>query len=236
MKFKIFCTLIAIAGLINNICYAQEISTLSTLSVSGTGTLKAKPDVVNLSFGVTSKGKTANEATRQNAINAQKLIDALIRAGITDKDIQTSNLNVNPIYKRTPQFDDVENTIIGYEATNYLNVTVHKVQDAGNIIDIAVSTGDYSINNISFSIDKRDPFKEEALRKAVADARLTAEIVASAANKTISGIKNITVNASNTIFPAFAGFAANEKDVSTPVLPGDLTVTETVSVEFILNK
>lgn len=233
MKFKIFLFLFLFVLIMPS--FAQQVSDLSTLNVSGSGTIKAKPDIANLSFGVLTKGKTANEAIRLNALAAQKLIDALIRAGIVEKDIQTSSISVNPLYKRTPQFDDLENTIVGYEATNYLNATIRKVQDVGNIIDLAVSTGDYTVNNISFSIDKRDAFEEEALRKAVSDAKLTAEIVASAANKTISGIKNISVNSSGPV--GFEGFAASaEKDVTTPVLPGDLTVSESVSIEFTLNK
>ena len=237
MKLKIFLVLVGVlvSAVFSYSGIADTTTDLSTLNVSGSGTIKTKPDVADLSFGVVTKGKTANEAIRQNATSAQKLIDTLMRAGILEKDIQTSSISVTPLYKRTSQLDNADNIIVGYEANNFLNATIRKVQDVGNIIDLVVSTGDYTINNINFSLDKRSAFEEEALRKAVADARLTAEIVASAASKTISGIKNISVNSSGPI--GSGGFAASaDKSATTPILPGDLTVSESVSIEFIFNK
>ena len=229
-------SLILVLLLFSSISYsakAQTDSIASTLSVSGSGESKAKPDTAFLSIGVTTRGKTASEAVNANAASAQKLIDALIRAGIIEKDIQTNNVSVNPIFKRTPQIDNLENTIVGYEASNYLSATIHKVSDVGHIIDIVASTGNYTINGLNFSLEKQETFQEEALKKAVADAHRKADVVANAANTSITGIKKIIVDNSS---GGFFESAKASADFATPVLPGDVTVSASVSIEYFIDK
>ena len=229
-------SLILVLLLFSSISYsakAQTDSIASTLSVSGSGESKAKPDTAFLSIGVTTRGKTASEAVNANAASAQKLIDALIRAGIIEKDIQTNNVSVNPIFKRTPQIDNLENTIVGYEASNYLSATIHKVSDVGHIIDIVASTGNCTINGLNFSLEKQETFQEEALKKAVADAHRKADVVANAANTSITGIKKIIVDNSS---GGFFESAKASADFATPALPGDVTVSASVSIEYFIDK
>lgn len=70
--------------------------TLLTLSAEGRTT--HTPDLATFSAGVTSQGKTAGEALAANSAEMNKVVAALKKAGIADRDIQTSNLSLNPIY------------------------------------------------------------------------------------------------------------------------------------------
>ena len=211
-------------------------SDLSTLSVSGSGESQGKPDIAYLSFGVTRKGKTASEAASANSGAAQKLIDTLIRSGIAEKDLQTTNISISPIYKNDQPNNFNDYKIVGYEANNSIRATIRRISDVGKIIDIVVFAGDYTINGPSFSIDNDDALEADALKDAVNDAKRKADIVASAAGKTITGIKNITVGGSGGGVPFYGGFAAASADKATPILPGELTVSSSVTIEYILNK
>ena len=233
MKIKIvFFVVLFFSSLL--ISKAETVPSEPTLSVSGFGESKAKPDIARLSIGVVTKGRTAAEAVSTNAQLAQVLINTLSNLGVPNSDIQTSSLSVLPVYKKGPQNIDIENSIVGYQATNYLDVTIRKINDVGHIIDTVASTGNYLINSISFDLDKPDDFEAEALKKAVADAKRKADIVASAASKSITGIKSITIGSSPNIFSKIAGVA--DFGASTPILPGDFTISETVSVEYLLDK
>jgi hypothetical protein len=64
------------------------------LSLSAEGRSTRKPDLAEFSAGVTSQGKTAGEALTSNSADMNKVIAALKKAGIADKDIQTSNINL----------------------------------------------------------------------------------------------------------------------------------------------
>ena len=213
---------------------AEVESSNPTLSVTGFGESKAKPDVATLNLSVTTKGKTAGEAGASNSASTQKLIDALLRAGIAEKDIQTSNISITPLYKQSQPSGDDDFKIVGYQAINELQAKIRKIGDVGRIIDIVVFTGNYTIQGVSFGLEKDDDFQAEALRKAVSDARRQADIVANAAGKSITGVKSINVGGGGNINELIAG--SKSADFATPILPGELTISANVSIQYFLDK
>jgi len=233
MKTNSILYALILVGILTSVSFAQTDCSLSTISVSGSGEVKSKPDIATISIGVLTKGKNANEAVSSNSISTQKLLDTLRSSGVAEKDIQTSSINVYPIYK----YNDNESTIFGYQANNQIIATIRKVSDVGRIIDSVSLTGNYTIGGISFSIDDTDPLEEEALGKAVLDAKRKADAVAKAANVAISGIKTINVDAYGGIpFVKSSPVAEAGLAPSTQVLPGDVSVNASVSVQYLIGK
>lgn len=237
MQIKLKTILLTILGIISltTIANAQTTCDLcdSTLLVTGQGEVIAQPDVSTITVQSTSRGKNASEAVNTNASQTQKLINALTRSGIAEKDIETLNVSVYPIYKDKINSQNATNNIIAYEATNSITIKVKKVDNTGSTIDLISNTGDYTISGIDFSLEDDKSEKAEALDKAVSDARNKADAIASAARTKITGIKRITADngfVSNKIFDA--GIASSP----TPVQPGDLTVSASVSIEYIIEK
>ena len=209
-----------------------------TLNANGVGELKVEPDIAYLYIGVQTKGDSAQVAGSENANLTQKLIDTLTTAGISKKDLKTNNYRVAPEYKTNEETD--ETTINGYTATNQLNVKVRDIKNVGNIIDVISQAGNYTINGINFDIKnkKRYKYQDEALTKAVLDAHHNAKIAAKAENKSIAGIKNITIGNVSHISPhSMKGFAAVQSArMTTPIEPGELTIQASVSIEYLLDK
>ncbi len=234
MKSKIVLALILNLLLSATIVKAQTLCTScdSTLFVTGTGEVKAQPDIATTTVIVTSRGKTASEAINTNASSAQKLITALNNAGIVQKDIQTQNVSVFPIYKDKINSQNATNNVIAYEASNSIIVIIRKINDTGSIIDLISSTGDYTISGINFALEDDKNEKAEAIDKAVSDAQDKANAIAKSARTKITGIKRISIE--NT----FTGskFADAGAVASTPVQPGDLTVSGSVSIEYLIEK
>lgn len=198
----------------------------ATLTVVGQGEVSGEPNIASFSISVITEGETASSALSDNSAQTQKVIDTLLMSGLSEKDIETSNVSVNPIY------DSDVRKILGYEAINSLRARVRNVNRLGEIIDAVVLAGNFTVGGISFSLDDSSKLQEEALRKAVSDAKRKAEVVASAANKSISGIKNINVGSNG-----FIGFRSFEAPVasSVPILPGDVTVSESVTIKYFLD-
>ena len=242
MKFKFITILLIVFSVLfimQTKAETSSTSVVSTLSVNGHGDAVAKPDVATINIGISSRGKTANEATALNSVSVQKLISTLIMAGIAEKDIQTNSVSVFPIYKPTRpsenDFNDV-NKVLGYEASNYIQAKIRNVNDVGRVIDLVTLAGDYTVNGLNFGLEKDDSFEAEALKEAVKDARAKADVVAVAAGVSISGIKNITVGTSfSPIFKSVSGVEA-AASADTPVLPGETTVTQDVSIEYLLEQ
>ena len=67
-----------------------------TISVTGTGTVEAAPDMATLMIGVTTQGVTAAEALAENSKATEAVIARLTGSGVEARDMQTSNLSINP--------------------------------------------------------------------------------------------------------------------------------------------
>src|SRR3546814_7625981 len=104
------------------------------------------------------------------------------------RDIQTSSLNLNPQYRyqenQPPQ-------LVGYQASNTVQVTVRRIAESGRIVDMLVASGSNQISGPSLSIDKPDAAFDEARTKAVAKARARAELYARAAGLRVKRILSI---------------------------------------------
>ena len=69
------------------------------LDLNATGEVTRVPDVAIISAGVVSRSATATGALQDTADRMSKVLAALKRAGVEDRDIQTSNVNLNPEYR-----------------------------------------------------------------------------------------------------------------------------------------
>lgn len=234
MKKQVIALFAIITILFNSSSNAQTDCDLSTLSANGSGEVKTTPDIASISVGVLTKGKTAADAVSANSSASQKLLDALHSSGIADKDIQTSSISVYPLYKNSPQGFDDQSTIVGYQANNQLTATIRKVSEVGKIIDSISLAGNFSVSGVSFGLDNDDTFQSEALTKAVSNARKKADAVAKAAGVSITGIKSVSVDSFGS--PKIFGAAADAGVSSTQVLPGDVTVSASVNIQYLLSK
>lgn len=148
-----------------------------TISLSSTGTVKATPDKVVISTGVTTEGQTARAALDKNTEAMTKVVDGLKGAGIEPKDIQTSNFSVSPVYEQRK--DGEAAFITGYRVTNQVRIIVRDTKKLGDILDKVVEVGANEIGSIQFGMAEPEALKDEArklaMRNAIADAKLYAE-------------------------------------------------------------
>ena len=207
----------------------------TTVQVSAEAHVERTPDVADMSTGVVTNAPTAAEALRQNAERMTTVIAALRRAGIAERDIQTSGINLQPQYmyreNQPPQ-------LTGYQAINNVNVRVRKLAELGKIIDTLIAQGSNQINGPSFRLDKPEPALDEARTKAVATARERAQLYASAIGMRVKRIVSISEGfAAPPPYPMpmarMAAMDAAEK-ASTPVAPGEVQLTANVNVIFEL--
>jgi uncharacterized protein YggE len=216
-------------------------NTLLTLSADGKST--RTPDLARFNAGVTSQGKTAAEALAANSASMNKVIAALKRAGIADRDIQTSNLNLNPIYQPQRPMPDgtyypVEPTIIGYQVNNTVNVCQRDIAAFGKVIDTLVGAGANQVNGPSFEMEKPDEALDEARTEAMKKARARADLYARAAGLKVARI--LTISESGGYYPqppvmyAKAAMADMAAAAPTPVAPGEVSMNANVTVAFEL--
>jgi len=193
-----------------------------TVTVTGVGTVKAVPDEANFSFGVETRGRTAQAAIAANATAMEKLIAALRQAGA--RDIATQWVSVWPVSRE-------DGTIDGYSASNSVSATIG-VARAGVLIDAAAEAGANQISGPGMSSSDAEKLYRAALADAVKDARERAEVLAKAAGRTLGEISSI-VEAGAQPVPLYRD-AAEATAASTPIVPGQQETVAQVSVTFDL--
>ena len=145
------------------------------LEIAATGEVSRVPDIATISAGVVTKSTTATGAIADNAARMERVRAALKRAGIADRDIQTSSINLNPDYRYENNQPPV---LTGYQASNNVSVRFRDIRNSGRILDALVAEGANQINGPSLGIDKPEAALDEARAKAIAVGRGRADLYA----------------------------------------------------------
>jgi len=210
---------------------APESEQLGTVTASGTGTVAAAPDQALMSFGVTRQDDNAEAALDAASKVAEEITAAVKKAGVADEDIQTQSVSVFPLQTESGG----KLTITGYQASLSVSVTVRDLGTLGDVITAATGAGADTINGPSFTVDEDAEFREDAIKKAVDDARRSAEAMASAAGKQVGEV--LRISASDVFAPPIPFGAAESRAAdaaAVPIEPGTLDVSANVTVVFEL--
>lgn len=204
------------------------------LDVVATGEVKRVPDIAHISAGVVTQARTATAAISQNAQQMNRVIAALKRAGIAERDIQTSSINLNPEYRYT---ENQPPALTGYRAGNEVTVRFRNIAETGAILDALVAEGANQINGPMLTIDKPEAALDEARQQALAIARARAEIYARAAGMRVARILSISeTGAMRPPYPMPMAQRAMAQDAAaeSKIVPGEQTLAMTLSVSFEL--
>ncbi|MGZ8283821.1 MAG: SIMPL domain-containing protein [Allosphingosinicella sp.] len=203
------------------------------LDVSVNGEVTRVPDIARINAGVVTQAPTATEAIRQNAARMQAVRAALRRAGIADRDIQTSSINLQPNYRYA---ENQPPQLVGYQASNDVSIKFRDIADTGGILDALVAEGANQINGPTLGIDQPETALDEARTRALANARARAELYARALGMRVSRV--LAVSETGQVFPPprpmmmMRDGAANQ--ASTEIAPGEQTLSVTLTVSFEL--
>jgi uncharacterized protein YggE len=207
----------------------------TTLNLSAHGESRVAPDMATISLGVQNTAPTAAQAIRDNANKMTRVIAALKKAGLADREIQTSNLSLNPQYVYQ---ENLPPRLTGYQASNQVTVTVHDLRRVGEMVDATVNAGADTVGGISFGIDDPTQAEDAARLEAVAAIRARAELYAKAMGYRVSRLVTMSegggYNPVPPPMPMYATAMKREMDSSTPVSPGEMKVRIEVSATYEL--
>lgn len=210
------------------------------ITVTGEGEATAAPDMAIVSLVVLQEKPTAREALTANNETMAKVLDAMKKAGIAERDLQTSGFNIDPryVYPDNKQGQPPQAPkIVGYAVSNSLSVRVRDLKKVGEILDQSVTLGVNQGGNLTFTNDKPETIVEEARKKAVANAIAKAKTLTTAAGVEVGKVIEIS---EQTFQPRPYGGAprakmmAAEASDSVPVAAGENSYNVTVNVTFEL--
>jgi uncharacterized protein len=204
---------------------AQALDRLVT--VTGESMISVPPDMATVQLGVTTQAASAREASDANAKKMGGLLSAIKAVGITEADIQTTQLSLQPQYSggNAPR-------ITGFQASNQVTVRVRELGSVSGVLDRAIAAGANDIAGIEFVVSERSKALDRARREAIDDARRKAELYAGAANTKLGPVVTISEIPPPPVRPVM--HSMREAASSVPVAPGEQQLRLSLTVTFEL--
>lgn len=205
------------------------------LDVTASGEVSRIPDIVRIEAGVHTEAPNAAEAMRQNQARMERVRAALTRAGIADRDTQTSSFQLEAVY-RSGAYSRQE--LVGYRTSNQLFIRLRDPSNSGRVMDALVAEGVNDIRGPILGFENVETSLDEARTLAIAAARARAALYARGLGMRVRRAVHVSEEAGNYVprnegnslmnsLPA-AGTATSTID------PGGRKITATVSVVFEL--
>jgi uncharacterized protein len=239
MKYAILAALMLGAAALPSAAMAQQASITQTiagtrLDITATGEVTRVPDIAIISAGVVSRASTATGALQDAADRMTRVLAALKRAGVADRDIQTSSVNLNAEY-RYPENQSPQ--LVGYTASNTVTVRFRDIRNSGKILDALVAQGANQINGPNLTIDKPEAALDEARAKAIASGRARAELYARGLGMRVARVVAVSESGGYAVPPPAPPVPmmarAYERD-STSIQPGEQKLQVSVAMTFEL--
>jgi uncharacterized protein len=240
MKHALLCGLMLASAALAAPAEAQQASTITQtiagtrLDLTATGEVTRAPDVAIISAGVVSRSATATGALQDSADRMSRVLAALKRAGVEDRDIQTSSVSLNPEY-RYPENQAPQLT--GYTASNTVTIRFRDIRNSGKILDALVGQGANQINGPNLTIDKPEAALDEARAKAVATGRARAELYARSLGMRVARVVSVSENGGYAVPPPApppVPMMAAESRAYTKIEPGEQKLQVSVAMTFEL--
>jgi uncharacterized protein YggE len=218
-----------------------------SIVVTGTGEARVAPDEAFVDLAVETQAKTAKEASQQNARRMEAVVAALVAAGVPRKDVETRNYNLFPEYAQDPQprpdRADTGPRLVGYRASNNVQVRTRALDQLGSFIDKALAAGANRVEGVRFGLSNPQEAQGLALADAVKRARASAEVIARSLGLALGEVLEASTQVGHPpVYPVDVPMHARgammemAKDASTPITPGEQTVQASVSLRYAIGR
>lgn len=211
---------------------AEPSSTPKTMSISGTGTVYVKTDQATVTLGVYTEGKLASAAIEENAALMTAVINALKDLKFTEEDIKTTGYSVSTAYNWEIQ------SVVGYQVTNMIQIKIKDLTKVGPAIDAVTAAGANRVDSISFGIsdETAQTMKLAAYTAAINDAKAKSEIICDGLDVSITGVQSISESYyyPYSAYRSYDAGASSEGKASTPIVSGNLSITATLNIVYLI--
>lgn len=217
----------------------------SVITVQGEGKISAVPDIASVSFTVSENADTSAKAQDATQKKVSAALSALKDLKIADKDIKTGSYSVypryaseQPCYPNAPCPYNGEQKVIGFTASQTVEVKVRAIDETGNVLTALGGAGISNLYGPNFTIDDEDALKAKARKDAIQDARAKANQLASDLGVRLVRVVNYSENGGYPISYAKSDFnerggpTSSQEAVSVPTGENEIVVNVSVTYEI----
>lgn len=214
-----------------NAVFAQQAADVSRISVTGHGEVAALPDSAVLTFAVLARHESAAEAQAQVNTAMDRTTAAVRKLGVPAGQLTTTGIHLAPVYADPRSESGRQGRIVAYQASNRLEVRLEGTGSVGQVIDAAINAGTNTVESLAFTLLDDSQERQEALRRAVLDARAKADAVAAAMGVRLESLEHVVEQGVGVFTPSLSRAMVAEAAM-TPVSPGQVRVDANVQVVY----
>ena len=216
--------------------------------VEGSATVEVEPDEMQFTLSISETSKELSDAKSVVDTKSNKLINLCKKLDIKAKDISTSTLRIYPQFR----YNDGTRVQTGTQVSRQIDITLRDLSNYSAVIKAFIDAQITQTVNTKLMLSKPNSATDEALTKALDDAKQRAKKLAEHQNEKIAGIHSISefntraqeryaLNVSRSISgDSFAGgltqarAASFESKSSEPFEPGTIKASAQVFVVYLL--
>lgn len=166
---------------------------MRTIRVTGRGSVSVKPDTTSLKIALEGIYKDYEETVRQSAEKTKLLREAIEKSGLPGEDLKTKDFSIDSEYESYRDHnDDYRRRFIGYKF--YHRTEIQFLNDNKLLGRILYELSVCSVKvefSIDYTVKDKDAVKREALKRAVENSQLKAEIMTAAAGVKLGEVQSI---------------------------------------------
>lgn len=200
------------------------------LTVTGVGTVDVEPDMAIITLGVTKEGDDVAVVMDAVSDSATRLIARMEGFGIDARDVQTSRLNLSPLWSNGSLSG--KRAISGYQASNAITIRLRDLDKLGEVLRAALEDGANQMNGLQFALQTPAPVEDEARKLAVKDAQAQAQLYADAADVCLGRLLQMHEPG---VVAGPAPMAAFARESAVPIAAGELGVSRQVTMTFAIH-
>ena len=209
----------------------------NVITVSKQGIVYAAPNLAQISFSVITEEKEVGDAIKENNEKASAVIEILKAQGVSETDIKTTYFNAYPLYEwRKTDSTDIYSTgtrvLVGYEATETIEVKIRDVEKIGSLIEGAVGAGANQVSSLQFVVENEEAFKAQARAKAITDARAEAIQTAQSLGVKLGKIVSFSESSYVPYYKSAVGMGGGAAESDSSISTGENKIEVTVNIVF----
>jgi uncharacterized protein YggE len=207
-----------------------------TVSVTGQAEVSAEPDMARITLGVDSRKPTMAEARAEVTAAVDRVLALARDLKIDPKHVNATRLQVQPEYRWNEK--DRKRVLLGYAVNRQVEIELRDLEKLGTLLERAVDAGVNQVGDPVLDSTKRKELERQAMTKAVEDARLNAETLATAAGVRVGAVRTLNGSASPPPLPIYRAKVMMAADAGAApeetYQAGEMKFTAMVNAEYDL--
>ena len=208
------------------------------IDLNVTATVQSAPDAATFTTGVQTKALKARDAITKNAEKMTQVVAQLKAAGIADKDIQTSAIN---LYRDIEYLPTGKQRLKGYVVSNVVTAKLRDFQRLGDVLDTLATNGATEFSGPNFTLDDDSAAEAQSRDKAWVTALKQARYHAQKAGYSDVRVLRVAesirqARAEPPMEYAVAAEMAADASAATPIQGGEIGTSVTLAITFEMTR